>query len=121
MASKTINIKYEKNKNVASLRKKYHCSQTLWARMIGISEKTVSRWETNKSSPSALASNKIKEFEKILDKMKGVIRRGKEGEWLNTPNDELNNNTPLETILKGSEGVQEVINLLCKIEWGVPV
>lgn len=121
MASKTIDIKYEKNKNVTTLRKKYNCSQVVWARMIGISEKTVSRWETNKSSPSSLASNKIKEFDKILNKMKGVIKRGKESEWLNTPNDELNNNSPLEAILKGPEGVQEVIDLLCRIEWGVPV
>jgi len=121
MVSKTTAIKYEKNKKVTTLRKKYNCSQVLWARMIGISEKTVSRWETNKSSPSSLASNKIKEFEKVINKMKGVIKKGKESEWLNTPNDELNNDTPLETILKGSEGVQEVIDLLCRIEWGVPV
>ena len=46
MASKTIDVKYEKNKNVTTLRKKYNCSQVVWARMIGISEKTVSRWET---------------------------------------------------------------------------
>ena len=121
MALKTIARKYEKNKNVTTLRKKFNCSQARWARMIGISGKTVSRWETNKSSPSALASNKIKEFEKILNKRKGGIKRGKENEWLNTPNDELNNDTPLETILKGSEGIQEVIGLLCRIEWGVPV
>lgn len=121
MGLKTTAIKYEKNKNVTTLRKKYNCSQVLWARMIGISEKTVSRWETNKSSPSSLASNKIKEFEKVINKMKGVIKKGKESEWLNAPNDELNNDTPLETILRGSEGVQEVTDLLCRIEWGVPV
>lgn len=121
MALKTIARKYEKNKNVTTLRKKYNCSQARWARMIGISGKTVSRWETNKSSPSALASNKIKEFEKVINKMKGVIKKGKENEWLNAPNDELNNDTPLETFLKGSEGVQEVIDLLSRIEWGIPV
>jgi Protein of unknown function (DUF2384)./Helix-turn-helix. len=121
MALKTIAEKYEKNKYVTNLRKKYHCSQMLWAKMIGISGKTVSRWETNKSSPSSLASNKIKEFKKVIDKMKGVIKRGKENEWLNTPNDELNNDTPMETFLKGSEGVQEVIDLLSRIEWGIPV
>jgi len=121
MALKTIARKYEKNKNVTNLRKKFNCSQTRWARMIGISGKTVSRWETNKSSPSALASNKIKEFEKVINKMKGVIKKGKENEWLNTPNDELNNDTPLETFLKGSEGVQEVIDLLSRIEWEIPV
>ena len=66
-------------------------------------------------------ASKTKEFDKILNKMKGVIKRGKESEWLNTPNDELKNNSPLEAILKGPEGVQEVIDLLCRIEWGVPV
>ena len=121
MALKTIARKYEKNENVTALRKKYNCSQVLWARMIGISEKTVSRWETNKSSPSTLAINKIEELQKVIKKMKGIIKRGKESEWLNTPNDELTYNTPLKTILMRSEGVQEVIDLLCRIEWGIPV
>lgn len=121
MALKTITRKYEKNRNVTNLRKKYNCSQALWARMIGISEKTVSRWETNKNFPSALACNKIKELQKVINKMKGVIKRGKESEWLNTPNDELTYDTPLKTILMRPEGAQEVINLLCRIEWGIPI
>jgi len=53
--------------------------------------------------------------------MDGVIKKGKEAEWLNTPNEELNNDTPLEVISMNFEGVKEVLDLLCRIEWGIPV
>ena len=120
MALKAFTKKNEKN-NILTLRKKLNCSQEKLARIIGIAGITVSRWETNKSVPSALANRKIRELQKILYKMDGVIKKGKEAEWLNTPNEELNNDTPLEVISRGSEGVKEVLELLCRIEWGIPV
>ena len=82
--------------------------------------RTVSWWETNKAVSNALANKKIRELEKIIDKMDGVIKKGKEAEWLNTSNGELNNDTPLEVISRDSEGVKEVLELLCGIERGIP-
>jgi putative toxin-antitoxin system antitoxin component (TIGR02293 family) len=120
MALKAFVKKNEKN-DILILRKKLSCSQEKLARIIGIAARTVSRWETNKSIPSALADRRIRELQKIIDKMDGVIKKGKEGEWLNTPNEELNNDTPLEVISRGSEGVKEVLELLHRIEWGIPV
>jgi len=63
-----------------------------------------------------------KDYQKYLIKkaMNGVIKKGKEAEWLNTPNEELNNDTPLKVISRNSEGVKEVLDLLCRIEWGIP-
>lgn len=83
--------------------------------------RTVSWWETNKAVPNALANKKIRELEKILCKMDGVIKKVKEAEWLNTHNEELNNDTPLEVISRGSEGIKEVLELLHGIERGIPV
>ena len=114
-------VKKNENKDILTLRKKLSCSQEKLARIIGIAARTVSRWETNKGAPSTLASRRIRELEKILYKMDGVIKKGKEAEWLNTPNEELNNDTPLEVISRGSEGAKEVLELLCRIEWGIPV
>lgn len=114
-------VKKNEKKDILTLRKKLGCSQEKLARIIGITATIVSRWENNKSSPSALANRGIRELEKIIDKMKGVIKKGKEAEWLNTHHGELNNDTPLEVISRGSEGVKEVLELLQGIECGIPV
>lgn len=114
-------VKKNEKKDILTLRKKLSCSQEKLARIIGIAARTVSRWETNKAVPSALANRRIRELEKILYKMDGVIKKGKEAEWLNTPNEELNDDTPLEVISRGSEGVKDVLELLHGIEWGIPV
>ena len=57
---------------------------------------------------------------KVLDKLENVIKKCKETEWLNTPSEELNDNTPFEIISRDSEGLQEVLDLLSRIEWGIP-
>jgi putative toxin-antitoxin system antitoxin component (TIGR02293 family) len=114
-------VKKNEKKDILTLRKKLSCSQEKLARIIGIATRTVSRWETNKGVPSALANRRVRELEKIFYKMDGVIKKGKEAEWLNTPNEELNNDSPLEAISRDSEGVKEVLDLLSRIEWGIPV
>jgi len=63
----------------------------------------------------------LEQLKRVFLKMNGVIKKGKEAEWLNTPNEELNNNTPLKIILKSPKGTQEVIELLHRIEWGIPI
>ena len=51
----------------------------------------------------------------IFRKMDGV----KEAEWLNTPNEELDNITPLEIMLKYPTRLKEVYLILHGIEWGI--
>ena len=63
----------------------------------------------------------LEQLKRVFLKMNGVIKKGKEAEWLNTPDEELNNDTPLEVISRDSEGVKEVLDLLSRIEWGIPV
>lgn len=56
----------------------------------------------------------------VLKKMEGVIKEGKKAEWLDTPNEDLDNITPLEIILKYPTRLEEVYLILCRIEWGIP-
>lgn len=56
----------------------------------------------------------------VFNKMDGVIKREKQAEWLNTPNEELDNITPLEIMLKEPTRLEEVYSILCRIEWGIP-
>ena len=114
-------VRKNEKKDILTLRKKLGCSQERLAGIIGITGRTVSRWETKEGAPSSLANRALRELENITDKMEGVIKKGKEAEWLNTHNEELNNATPLEVISRGSEGIKEVLELLQGIECGTPV
>lgn len=106
-------------KKIHNLREKFGCSQRVMGDMIGVSERTVARWESDKSEPSPLARQRVRELENIVIKMAGVIKKGKEAEWLNTPNEALGGKTPLEVLIQGPEGAQEVWRLLGRLEWGI--
>ena len=107
------------NKQVGELRKKFGCSQETMGHIIGVSGRTVARWEANENDLSRLARQRVNELQTISEKMEGVIKKGKETEWLNTPNEALGNKSPLEVIIRSLEGVREVLNLLGRIEWGI--
>lgn len=62
----------------------------------------------------------FKDKKRVINKMKGVIKRGKENKWLNTPNEELKNKTPLEIMSEDPKGIEIILNLLHNIEWGMP-
>jgi putative toxin-antitoxin system antitoxin component (TIGR02293 family) len=102
------------------LRKEVKCSQEQLARLIGVSVKTISRWEQEESRPSLLARQRIVEIQRVLQKAKELFKPGKAGEWLRTPNEILDGRTPLEELTQGSEGINRVLNLLNKLEWGIP-
>ncbi|MBU4287341.1 MAG: DUF2384 domain-containing protein [Syntrophaceae bacterium] len=107
------------NNNVHGLRLQFDCSQETMGHIIGVSGRTIARWEADESHPTFLAREKISELQEILTKMQDVIKKGKETEWLNSPNEALGNKTPLEIITRGREGIQEVLHLLGRIEWGI--
>lgn len=107
------------NRQVHELREKFGCSQELMGHLIGVSGRTIARWEADQSGLSHLAKQRVDELKNILRKMEGIIQQGKEAEWLNTPNETLRDKTPLEIITQGYEGIQEVSNLLGRLEWGI--
>lgn len=55
----------------------------------------------------------------VFRKMDGVIKEERQAEWLNTPNKDLDNITPLEIMLKKPTRLEEVYLILCRIEWGI--
>lgn len=115
------NIIHSKNKEIHDLRMKFGCSQEIMGHIIGVTGRTISRWEVEQSEPHNLARQQIRELHKVLEKMKGIFKPGMEKEWLNTPNKALQNKTPLKVIEQGPEGLREVIRLLDQIEWGIAV
>jgi len=56
---------------------------------------------------------------KVFRTMDGVIKKERQAEWLNTPNEALDGVTPLEIMLKKPTKLEEVYLILCRIEWGI--
>lgn len=101
------------------IRDKLGCSQETIAHILGVSIQTVFRWEKRRNQPSPLAKQRLAELQKVIRKMRGVIKLGKESAWLNSPNEDLAGKTPLQEMKRGSEGVEEVLDLLARAEWGI--
>jgi hypothetical protein len=61
---------------------------------------------------------------KVIRTMDGVIKKERQAEWLNTPNDNIKNTfneavTPLEIMLNKPTRLEEIYLILCRIEWGI--
>lgn len=108
------------NQNAHSLREMFRCSRETMGHIVGVTGKTIARWEENDSTPNPLARQKLAELQLVRREMKGVIKKGKEREWLNSPNEDLGQKTPLEVMMKGHEGVEEILHLLSRVKWGIP-
>ncbi len=57
---------------------------------------------------------------KVFREMDSVIKKERQAEWLNTPNEDLVDITPLEIMLKKPTRLEEVYLILCRIGWGIP-
>lgn len=112
-------IAHHINKKIHFLRVKFGCSQEMMGHIIGVTGRTIARWEADETDPHLLAKQKVRELQNVLEKMDGVIKPGKETEWMNTPSETLGNKTPVEVIEQGPSGVQEVLRLLGRLEWGI--
>lgn len=104
---------------VLATRSELGLSQEALAQTLGVSSRTVARWEDGAASPSPLAMARLRILAEIHQKVRKLFR-GKEAEaWLRTPNPMLAGQSPLEH-LRAPGGIEGVRDLLGRIEWGIP-
>jgi len=102
-----------------TIRELFGLSQEALAQSLGVSSRTVARWEEGLASPSPLALTRLRLLMQIREKARKLFK-GKEADaWLLTPNPVLRGQTPLER-LRAPGGLEEVADLLGRIEWGIP-
>lgn len=106
-------------KEVKQIRSSLGCSQETLADIIGVGTRTVVRWEHNESYPHQLAIEKLRKIEELIQKLSEVFEPEQAIEWLKTPNQALGGRTPLKEIMYNGKGIEEIINLLGTIEWGI--
>jgi putative toxin-antitoxin system antitoxin component (TIGR02293 family) len=111
--------KPSRRSQVPAIRTGLGLSQEAMAQALGVSSRTVARWEEGTASPSPLAMTRLRLLGEIREKARRLFK-GKEAEaWLRTPNSVLGGRSPLEH-LRAPRGLEEVRDLLGRIEWGIP-
>jgi DNA-binding transcriptional regulator YiaG len=104
---------------VAALRTRLGLSQEAVAQVLGVSSRTVARWEEGTATPSPLALARPRLLTEIREKA-GRLFKSKEAEAsLRTPNPVVRGRSPLEH-LRMPGGLEEIRDLLGRIEWGIP-
>lgn len=104
---------------VPAIRTGLGLSQEALAQTLGVSSRTVARWEEGATSPSPLALTRLHLLAEIREKARRLFKSKEAEAWLRTPNPVLGGRSPLEH-LRAPGGLEEVRDLLGRIEWGIP-
>ena len=102
-----------------TIRELFGLSQEALAQSLGVSSRTVARWEEGMASPSPLALTRLRLLMQIREKAGKLFKVKEADTWLRTSNPVLRGQTPLER-LRAPGGLEEVADLLGRIEWGIP-
>ena len=94
-------------------------NQKRLALMLRVSESTVKRWQKGigvKRVDRLLTLRKLEDLMKLTEKTlsnKGIPR------WYHRPAEFFGRETPIEFMIKNDNGIEEVINLMGCIKWGI--
>ncbi len=106
-------------REMAAVRRQLGLSQEGLAQVLGVASRSVARWEAGHATPSPLAAQRLRLVAEILEKAGRLFEGGEAEAWLRTPNPALGGQPPLLR-LRAPGGLEEVRDLLGRIEWGMP-
>lgn len=104
---------------IRGLREALGLSQEELARLLGVSVRTVSRWESCAGRPNPLAWREIRRWQAVTERLREVFRPAAVPRWFHSPNQALGGKTPWEVACAPGGG-EELLDLLGRIEWGIP-
>ncbi len=96
--------------HMRKLRLGFGLSQERLARLVGVSVRTVARWEGGQSQPSQLAERQLRGLDELQRLLIRLMRPDSVGEWLARPNDRFGGRRPNQVLL--SEGPDPIVRLL---------
>jgi hypothetical protein len=100
------------------LRDTYGFSRPLLARMLGVAEATLPRWEKG-TTPSAAGQDRVKRLAGILEGLARVMKKSFIPTWLASPNDACKGRTPVDVLEAGQyETIEDLVYFL---EAGEPI
>ena len=100
----------------AALRSKLGVPRKVFSRLTGFSERVIANWESGKpmSEPSL---RRIREIERLRDRLAEVVSPDEIPQWLDTPNPAFGGLKPLEVIERGE--VDQLWKMIFYLESGV--
>jgi transcriptional regulator with XRE-family HTH domain len=104
-----------------TLRADYGLSRASFARMIGVSEVALRRWEEGTGQPDGAAVERFERVGRVLGGLARVMRKPFIPTWLEQPNDackEVGAGTPLDLLERGDFAAVE--DMIFYLESGVP-
>jgi putative toxin-antitoxin system antitoxin component (TIGR02293 family) len=121
---KTMPVTVRKSKaspkgQLPTIREVFDLSQEALAQTLGVSSRTVARWEGGVASPRPLALTRLRLLMEVHEKARKLFKGRESDVWFRTPNPALRGQPPLER-LRATGGLEEVSDLLGRIEWGIP-
>lgn len=99
--------------NRESLRNLRHVlglSQERFAQLVGVSVRTIARWEAGDTIPSPLAERQLASLERLHHRLTQLLRPGSIDEWMTRPHPRLGRLTPRQVLL--AEGPEPLERLL---------
>ncbi|MGL6095166.1 MAG: antitoxin Xre/MbcA/ParS toxin-binding domain-containing protein [Fimbriiglobus sp.] len=101
---------------VAALRAKFGVPRKTFSRLTGFSERVIANWESGEpmSEPSL---RRIREIERLRDRLVEVVSAAAIAVWLDTPNPAFDGLKPLEVVERGE--VDRLWQMLFYLESGV--
>lgn len=105
--------------HVSAVRAELGLSQEALAQALGVSSRTVARWEEGAVHPSPLAMTRLRLLAEVCQKARKLFKGKQTEAWLRTPNPGLRSQSPLAH-MRAPGGLEEVRDLLGRIEWGMP-
>lgn len=94
-------------------------SQEALAQALGVSVRTIVRWENQTSLPSRLARDRVERLAEVLRLGEQIFPGSALAAWFQTPNPTVGGRTPLEVIASRG-GLDEVYHLIGCMAWGIP-
>ncbi len=100
------------------VRARLGLSQETLAQTLGVSARTIVRWEGQTRIPSRLARERLERLTELLRLAEQVFPESSIAPWFNTPNPTLGERTPLE-VLATRGSLDEIYHLLGRMAWGI--
>ena len=110
-SKKTVSLPF-----VAALRAKTGLPRKTFARLTGFSERAIADWERGKAI-SEPGLRRMREIERLQERLAEVVRADCLPEWLDTPNSAFEGLKPLEIIERGQ--IDRLWRMIFYLESGV--
>jgi hypothetical protein len=96
-----LNVPAAQDTDIRSFRTSLHMPRTVFARLIGRTERALSDWETGEKKPQDLGLQRVTELRRLVAALQILMPPDSVGSWLSAPNNIFGGLKPLEIIERG--------------------